>query len=396
MKKIISIISMISVIGLPIGGHAYKTRANSVFLMDYDSGAEIVGKNADKLMPPSSMIKLMTLAVLFEEIKAGNIGMNDRMIVSENADFNNPTWYPASKICLSAGQTLAVKDAITGIIVQSGGDASVVVAESLAGSESAFTTKMQKLARKIGMEESTFGNATGLPNEYNLMTSRELATLADYLITEHAELYPMFGTKRFAFSEYQDDWCKEWGRTHTVNYNKLLFTMNSADGMKTGHTDGGGYGMVASAKQNGRRLIAVVNGFKGKNHNELAAEVKKLLEYGYSSTSNKRFFEAGAEIVQIPTWYGADSNVVATTAKPFTVTLDKDQNAKEIIVQAKYKTPVIAPVSAGAVIGEISAKLNGEIIATAPLIAATDVDSVGMFGKLFKNISIMFGKVLGK
>ena len=229
----------------------FTTKAKSAFLIDYDSGTEIVAKNADKLMPPSSMIKLMTLAVLFDEVKSGNLTLDSKLPVSENADYKNPLWYPASKICLTAGQEITVRDAILGLIVLSGGDASVVVAEKLAGSENAFTAKMTAKARAIGMEQSTFGNASGLPDVNNLMTSRELAILATHIIGDYPDLYPMFATKRFEFGDYHDDWCRDWGRTHTVNYNKLLFTMAGADGLKTGHTADGGYGMVASARVGG-------------------------------------------------------------------------------------------------------------------------------------------------
>ncbi len=393
MRKIITLLSVLSLMIAPSVGYAYKTRAASAFLIDFDSGKEIVAKNADKLMPPSSMIKLMTLAVLFQEVKEGRLTLDDRLTVGENADYQNPTWYPASKICLSAGQTITVRDLIYGIIVQSGGDASVVVAESLAGTEDDFTQLMQDLAYEIGMEKSTFGNATGLPNDGNLMTSRELAILADYLINEHSELYPMFGTKRFAFTEYQDKWCKEWGLTHTTNYNKLLFIMNSADGMKTGHTDEGGYGMVASAKERGRRLIAVVNGMKAKNHNELAEEVRKLLNYGFRETKNKSYYESGEEIVKVPVWYGSRSSVVGTVDKPFTVTFDKEDNIRGVRILARYNEPVSAPIKAGDKVGEIIAELNGEVVARKPLIAKTDVNKINMFAKVFKNISIILGKI---
>ena len=270
---------------------AFNTKAKSAFLIDYDSGAEIVAKNADTLMPPSSMIKLMTLAVLFDEIKSGHLSMDDRLTVSENADYNNPLWYPASKICLVAGQSVSVRDLILGLIVLSGGDASVVVAENLAGSESAFTEMMQEKARSIGMTSSTFGNASGLPDPNNLMTTRELAILAEHLISDYPDMYPLFATKRFEFDEYKTDWCRDWGRTHTMNYNKLLFIMPGADGLKTGHTNDGGYGMVASAKVGGRRLIGVINGFNAKNHDDLAEEMKKLLNYGYNNTMNKIFYK---------------------------------------------------------------------------------------------------------
>ena len=369
----------------------FSTRAKSAFLIDYESGAEIVTKNADTLMPPSSMIKLMTLTVLFDEIKAGNIKMDDRLYVSENADYNNPLWYPASKICLVQGQTISVKDAILGLIVLSGGDASVVVAEKLAGSETAFTDLMQKKAKDLGMNQSTFGNASGLANPNNLMTSRELAILAKYIITEHPDIYPLFSTKRFEFDEYQTDWCKEWGRTHTMNYNKLLFNMPGADGLKTGHTEDGGYGMVASAKIGGRRLIGVINGFRGNSHDALAEEMKKLLNYGYANTTNKNFYRPGDDITQVPVWYGKESSVIATVEYPFTITLPKSDGLNGVRVLARYNDPVPAPIKQGDKIGEIIAEKNGEIIARAPLIAKNNVRKTQFLGRIIKNISVMLG-----
>lgn len=369
----------------------FSTRAKSAFLIDYDSGAEIVSKNADTLMPPSSMIKLMTLAVLFDEIKAGNLTMDDRLTVSENADYNNPLWYPASKICLVAGQTISVRDAILGLIVLSGGDASVVVAEKLAGSEIAFTDMMQKKAREIGMTQSTFGNASGLPNPNNLMTSRELAMLADYVITNHPDIYPLFSTKRFEFKDHQTDWCREWGRTHTMNYNKLLFTMPGADGLKTGHTEDGGYGMVASAKIGGRRLIGVINGFRGNSHDALAAEMKKLLNYGYTTTTNKVFYRPGDKIAKIPVWYGRQPFAIATIEKPFAITLPKSDGLNGVRVLARYDDPVPAPIAKGDKIGEIIAEKNGEVIARAPLIAMDKVSKTQFFGRVIKNIKVILG-----
>ena len=369
----------------------FSTRAKSAFLVDYDSGAGIVAKNADELMPPSSMIKLMTLAVLFDEIKAGNLTLDDRLTVSENADYNNPLWYPASKICLVAGQTISVRDAILGLIVLSGGDASVVVAEKLAGSETAFTELMQKKARDIGMPLSTFGNASGLPNPNNLMTSRELATLATHIIADYPDLYPMFATKRFQFKEYKSDWCQDWGRTHTMNYNKLLFIMPGADGLKTGHTSEGGYGMVASAKIGGRRLVGVINGFNGQNHDALAKEMKKLLEYGYAETMNKVFFNPGDVIVNVPVWYGRQDTVPATVQKPFVITVPKENGLTGVRVVARYNEPQPAPIAQGAEVGEIIAQKDGQVIARAPLVAVNQVKKVQFFGRIIKNIRVILG-----
>ena len=369
----------------------FKTPAKSAFLIDYDSGTEIFAKEADTLMPPSSMIKLMTLAVLFDELKAGNITMDTRFTVGENADYNKPEWYPASKICLVAGQTISVRDLILGLIVLSGGDASMVVAETLAGNEDAFTQMMEKKARSIGMKESTFGNASGLPNPNNLMTSRELAILGQHLISDYPDIYPLFATKRFEFKEHKSDWCRDWGRTHTVNYNKLLFNMRGADGMKTGHTDEGGYGMVASAKNGGRRLIGVINGLEAKNHEVLATEMKKLLEYGFNSTTNKTFFKPGDSVATIPVWYGRSKDVIATTGKPFVVTVPASEGTRDVRILARYNEPIIAPVRTGNVVGEIIAQKNGTVIGRANLIAKATVKKKQLFGRVLENLRVIFG-----
>lgn len=389
MKKKIFIL-LISLI--TTAAHAeFSTKAKSAFLIDYDSGAEIVAKNADTLMPPSSMIKLMTLTVLFDAIKNGDVTMDDRIQVSENADYNNPLWYPASKICLVAGQTITVRDLILGLIVLSGGDASVVVAEHLAGSEAAFTDMMQKKARAIGMPQSTFGNASGLPDPRNLMTSRELATLATHIIADYPDIYPMFATKRFEFNEHKSDWCRDWGRTHTVNYNKLLFIMPGADGLKTGHTADGGYGMVASAQVGGRRLIGVINGFNGKGHDALAAEMKKLLNYGYTTTATHVFYRAGDKIAKIPVWYGRQDVVIATVDKTFAITLPKSDGLRGVRVLARYDEPLPAPIKAGDTVGEIIAEQNGRVIARAPLVALNKVSKTQFLGRVIKNIKVLCG-----
>lgn len=371
----------------------FSTNAKSAFLIDYDSGAEIVSKNADVLMPPSSMIKLMTLAVLFDEIKAGRVKMDDRFPVSNNADYKNPLWYPASKICLTTGQTVSVKDLILGLIVLSGGDASVVVAEKLAGNENAFTGLMQHKAHDIGMEKSTFGNASGLPHPANLMTSRELAILAQHIISDYPDIYPMFATRRFEFNEYQTDWCRDWGKTHTVNYNKLLFIMGGADGLKTGHTDDGGYGIVASSIVGGRRLIGVMNGFHGKGHEALANEMKKMLNYGYSTTTNKVFYRPGDVVAKMPTWYGRDDFVVATVAKPFAITTQKSEGLAGVRIIAVYDSPVPAPIYAGDKIGELIAQKDGRVIAKSDLVARDTVRRVQLFRRIWRNIMFLTGNL---
>ena len=371
----------------------FSTKAKSSYLVDYDSGDVIFSKNADELMPPSSMLKLMTLTVLFDQVKSGKLKMEDTLTVSENADYKNPLWYPASKMCLTTGQKITVKDAILGIIVLSAGDASVTVAEHIAGNENKFSEIMHQKAQQIGMEKSTFGNASGLPHENNLMTSKELAVLAKYIIDEYPDIYPLFATKRFEFNDTKTDWCREWTKTHTMNYNRLLFSMPGADGLKTGHTDDGGYGVVASAKIGGRRLIGVINGFRGKGHDGLAEEMKKLLNHGYKNTTTKIFYRSGDVLLKVPVWYGRYETVDATTAENVAITLPKDYSLKNIRVLARYEEPVAAPVKAGQKIGEIVIEKDGDIVKRIPMIAKDRVRKIQLFGRMFKNISVMiFGK----
>ncbi len=371
--------------------NAFSTPARSAFLIDLQSGAEIVSKDADTLMAPSSMLKLMTLAVTFDEIKAENLKMDDRIVVPAAADYKNPIWDEASKICLSNGQKISVRDAITGLIVMSGGDAGVTLATKIAGGEDAMVQRMTARAREIGMPKSSFGNVSGLPNPNNLMTSRELAILADYLIEKHSDLYPMFATKKFEFNGYQSEWCAQWGRTKTLSYNKLLFIMPGADGLKTGHTEDGGYGMVASAKVGGRRLVGVINGFKGKNHEALAAEMKRLLNYGFNKTTNKIFYRPGDKIAEIPVWYGRQPTAIATIAKPFAITLPRGADTTGLRILARYEEPLSAPVRQGEKIGEIIAELDGQVVARAPLVAKERVGKIQFFARIIKNIQVIFG-----
>ena len=372
-----------------VNADTFNTKAKSAYLFDYDSGTEIFTKNADILMPPSSMLKLMTLAVLFDEIKSGHIKTTDKFKVSENADYKNNLWYSASKMCLVKGQKISVQDAILAIIVLSAGDASVVVAEELAGSESRFTELMQKKANEIGMRQSTFGNASGLPNGKNLMTSRELGMLAKYIIDEYPDIYPLFATKRFEFEDTQTKWCGDWASTHTMNYNKLLFTMPGADGLKTGHTEDGGYGMVASAKVGGRRLIGVINGFHGKGHDGLAEEMKKMLNYAYKNTHTKIFYRTNDIITKIPVWYGIEPEIKATTKDNVAITLPKTDSFKSVRVLERYDTPVAAPVKQGQQIGEIIIEQNGDVLKRIPLVAKNKVRKIQLFGRVLKNISVM-------
>ena len=221
------------------------------------------------------------------------------------------------------------------------------------------------------------------------MTSRELATLAYHIISDYPDLYPMFATRRFEFGEYKTDWCRDWGKTHTVNYNKLLFIMPGADGLKTGHTDKGGYGMVASATAGGRRLIGVINGFHGKGHDALAAEMKSLLNHGFNTTTTKVFYRPGDDVTAGPVWYGRDGTVMGTVDRTFAITTPKESGLNGVRVLARYTDPMPAPIHAGDVLGEVIAERDGNVVARTNLVAKNDVGRVRFFARAWRNIVVM-------
>lgn len=371
----------------------FSTKAKSALLTDYDSSSVLYSKNPDVLMPPSSVLKLMTLTIVFDKIKSGELNMDSLLYVSKNADYRNKLFRDASKICLQEGQKITVKDAILGLIVLSAGDAGIVVAENIAGTEQKYLDLMTKKARSINMPFSSFGNVSGLPHYDNLMTSREMNILADYIITEYPDIYPLFSTRIFKFQDYKNTWCEVWGQNHTINYNKLLFIMGGADGLKTGHTAKGGFAMVASAKIGGRRLIGVLNGLNVKDHNELAREMKKLLQYGFSSFKNKVFYQKNQTILKVPVWYGVKSKVEATVKKNFTMTLPKNADLSNIRVLARYNK-VKAPIYIGQEIGTILIEHNGNVIQENKLIAKENIKKAKFLRKIYLNIAYIIHKVL--
>ncbi|MDR1826611.1 MAG: D-alanyl-D-alanine carboxypeptidase [Rickettsiales bacterium] len=368
---------------------AWAGPAKSYYLVDFQSGQAIVSKSADDLMIPASMIKLMTAELAFDALRSGKISMNTKLITPKNADHKNPALLSASKVCLSEGQVITVEDALTGLLVVSGGDAAITLAEKLGGSEEAFVQMMTERARKIGMEYTSFGNSSGLPDVNNLSTSRELAILADHIIRTYPEYLYFFRTRRFEFVNPITDFCRAWAKSHAINYNKLLFIMGGADGMKTGHTVKGGYGMVATANRKNRRLIAVINGMNAKGHDPLALEAKRLLEYGYENTFNR---EIKSEAV-VPVWYGRKPEVIARTKRPFILTLKNGTDLDALRVSAFVSNDISAPLAAGEEVGLIVATLDGVEIKSDKLYAVEDVPRIRFFGRILRNIRFFAEKL---
>ena len=279
----------------------FTTKAPRAILMDAATGAILFQQNADELAPPASMSKLMTLAVLFRAIKDGHIHKTDEFVMSVNAWRNGGAPSGTSAMMVPVNTKATVDELIQGVAVQSGNDAAMCIAEGMAESEAGFARMMNEEARRIGLVKSTFANATGLGNPNHLMTARELAMLARYIINEYPEFYPVFSQKEFLYRKHK-----------FINRNPLLFLNIGADGLKTGHIAAAGYGLVGSAVQDGKRLIVVVSGLEKADQRK--DEAAKLLDWGFKSFSAVQVFDDGEIIGRARVW-GGKSLVCAARRK---------------------------------------------------------------------------------
>lgn len=354
---------------------AIETKARNLILMDYDTGQYLYSKDADKMIPPASMSKLMTVYILFSKLKDGSLSLDDTFSVSENAWRRGGAASGGSTMFLKIGDKVRVEDLLKGIIIQSGNDACIVAAENLAGSEEDFAEEMNKKAKEIGLEHSHFANATGLPHPDHRMSVEDLAKLAHHIIAEFPQYYHLFSQKEFVYQNIRQG-----------NRNPLLYSMPYADGLKTGHTEEAGYCLTASAKRGNRRLIGV---FTGLNSNkERSEEADKIMSWGFREFDNYTILQKGAKIANIPVWYGTAKEVPMLVSQDVIRTLKKSKS-DEIKLVASYDKPVKAPVKAGQQLGVIKAQIPGQPTLEIPLVAASDVAEVGLWGRIRKNISYL-------
>jgi len=331
--------------------------APTAILIEASSGSVLFEKNADELRAPSSMMKLMTAEVVFNAIKKGDIKLTDEYRISENAWRKGGAPSGGSTMFAAINSKVSVDDLLHGAIIQSGNDACIALAEAMAGNERIFAADfMTKRARELGMPKSTFGNSNGLPDPGNKMTVRELGILARHIILDFPEFYKLFGEKEYT-----------WNKIRQPNRNPLLNSMEGADGLKTGYTKEGGYGMVGSAVQNGTRLIVVVNGLEDPE--DRATEAKKMLEWGFRNFET-RILIAADQPVGYAKVFGGESRSVKLVAKtPVKVMVHKNGSDK-LIARVVYKGPVRAPVEAGQQVGVVKVWRSGNIAVETPVYAA--------------------------
>ena len=314
--------------------------APTAILIEASSGSVLFEKNADELRAPSSMMKLMTAEVVFNALKKGEIKLTDEYRISENAWRKGGAPSGGSTMFAAINSKVSVDDLLHGAIIQSGNDACIALAEGMAGNERIFAADfMTKRARELGLTKSTFANSNGLPDPGNKMTVRELSKLARHIIQTYPEFYKLFGEKEFT-----------WNKIRQQNRNPLLNSMEGADGLKTGYTKEGGYGMVGSAVQNGTRLIVVVNGLEDPD--DRATEAKKMLEWGFRNFETRTLFAADQPIGYARVFGGESRSVKLASPQPIKVMVPKNGNEK-LIARVVYNGPVRAPVEAGQQVGVV-------------------------------------------
>ncbi|HJS85822.1 MAG TPA: D-alanyl-D-alanine carboxypeptidase family protein [Acetobacteraceae bacterium] len=339
------------------------TAARWAFAMDFNTNAELLNKAADEEMPPSSMTKLMTLYIVYSRLKEGRLKLDDTLPISEHA------WrMGGSKMFVQVGEQVRVEDLIRGIEVDSGNDACIVLAEAIAGSESQFAALMNETAKKVGLTHSNFRNSTGWPDPDQHMSARDIAMLAAAIIREFPDYYHYASEKTFKYNNIEQG-----------NRNPLV-QKGTADGLKTGHTEAGGFGLAASALRGNRRVILVLNGLTSMH--QRAEEGERLMDWAFNNFEDVVLFGSNEPIEQVPVWLGAAPTVplVVGDAGDLVVTMPRNWR-KAATVKLDYETPVRAPVARGTRLGSLRIAGQGVPSMQVPLVAGADVDRLGLPGR---------------
>jgi len=378
-KKTLCLLSAgISLLAFAHSAVAYETTAKNAILMDYDTGTYLFVKNHQEMIAPASMSKLMTVYVLLSKIKEGEVSLEDDFTVSEKAWRKGGAASGGSTMFLNIGQEVKVEDLLKGILIQSGNDACIVVAENVAGSEEEFAAMMNETAEKIGLNNAHFENATGLPHPDHRISPEDLAILARHIIKEFPEYYPIFKQKEFTYNGIKQG-----------NRNPLLYSLSGADGLKTGHTDEAGYCLTASVKRGTRRLIEVVAGLS--SNKERSVESENLMTWGFANFENYKFFTKNQIMATVPVWYGALPHVDLVVPETVLKTIKKSKKNK-YSAQLSYDTPVTAPIAKGDKLGEIKIMYGDEVKDIIPLVAKEDVAKVGFVSRFIANLKyFVFG-----
>jgi serine-type D-Ala-D-Ala carboxypeptidase (penicillin-binding protein 5/6) len=351
-----------------------ETDARHIILIEEATGDVLVAKDADAAMPTSSMSKVMTMYMVFDALRNGRLKLDDKLKTSQRA-FKQE----GSRMFLKAGDEASVEDLIRGVIVQSGNDAAVVLAESLGVSEERFADIMTAKAQELGMTHSHFTNATGLPDSEHYSTARDLATLALAMISTFPEDYHYYSEKEFTYNNIKQG-----------NRNPLLYRNIGVDGLKTGHTEEAGFGLIASGVRDGRRLVMVVNGLNDMQ--ERADEAAKILEWGYREFGLYPALRKGDKVAEAKVWLGTEQTVPLVPQKDVFLSLPRRARSG-LKVTLNYAQPVPAPVGKGKVLGAVVITAPGKNAMEIPLVAGKEVEQVGFFQRMSQRLKLLVGKM---
>ena len=349
---------------------AVETQAKQAILADFETGSVLFEKNADESMAPSSMSKLMTIYMVFERLRDGRLSLEDKLPVSTKA------WRKGgSKMFVKEGDRVSIEDLIRGVVVQSGNDACIVIAEGLAGSEEIFAEEMTERGRELGLENTVFKNATGWPDLGHTMTARDLAILTKRTVQDFPEYFHYYAEKNFTYNGI-----------HQSNRNPLLYKNLGADGLKTGHTELGKFGLVVSAERKGRRLILVLNGLP--NVRTRSKESERLLEWGFREFNNYKLFSAGETVTQASVWLGDVDQMPLVVENDLVITIPK-KSRRKMQVSALFEEPVPTPIRVGQQIALLQVSAPGFETLEVPLVAGEGVGQLGLLGRLVSALNYL-------
>lgn len=345
-------------------------------LVDYDTGQVLASSNENERFPPASLTKMMTSFIIEKRLMSGQLKETDMVRMNESAWCRGSSSESCMYVPLNG--SASVLDMLRGIIIQSGNDASKAVAEHISGNEGAFAEVMNQEAKRIGMTNTHFLNATGMPMEGHYSSALDMAILAQHIIKESSKYYPIYSEKEFTFNGIKQG-----------NRNALLYTDPSVDGLKTGHTDAAGYCLVASSKRGPMRLIGVVMGTKSMQ--ERASQTRAILNWGFSNFENTTLRTAAQSLATTPVWFGKQSSVSVGLAENMAVTLPRGQGAN-VKTQLVVNPSINAPIQKGQVIGKLVATLDGKMLTEKPLVALEAVEEASFFARMMDHIKIFFSQ----
>ena len=367
-----SLILSISLIFFTSNSNAIESIAKTALLIDLSTGEVLLDKNSEERTYPSSMTKIMTALMAFEKIKDGTLSMDQEFLISKKA------WkMGGSKMFIEVDKKVKVSDLLLGVVVQSGNDASIAIAEGISGSEETFAIEMNNLAKRIGLTNTNFVNSSGWPNDNHYTTAKDLAKIAEYTLNEHPELYEMYAITEFTYSGIKQD-----------NRNPLLYSFDGADGFKTGHTQAAGYGLVGSAKRGDRRLLLVLNGLETSRSR--AQESLRLMDWGFNNFQLVDFYKQGEIVIEASTWLGKQEKVKLSSQQDISISIPKT-HLSDMKVEVLVEEPIPTPISINDQVGLVQISYADKKLQY-PLLASENIEQKGFFSRI---TSALYYLVLG-